>query len=71
MIATSVNTGKDHAAQFYREMTTKVSRAVKRQCKLCGNDPAKPSCRESKYLRTLLKLILLRACGGYVVESLP
>ena len=46
MIATSVNTGKDRAGQFYREMTTKGSRVVKRQHKLRGNDPVKPSCRE-------------------------
>ena len=46
MIATSVNTGEDRAGQFYREMTIKGSRVVKRQRKLRGNDPAKPSCRE-------------------------
>ena len=46
MIATSVNTGKDRAGQFYRKMTTKGSRVVHRQRKLCRNDPAKPSCRE-------------------------
>ena len=46
MIATSVNTGKDRAGQFYLEMATKGSRVVKRQRKLRGNNPAKPSCRE-------------------------
>ena len=46
MIAPSVNTGKDRAGQFYRETTTKGSRVVKRQSKLRGNEPAKPSCRE-------------------------
>ena len=64
MIATSVNTGKDRAGQFYREMTTKGSRVVKRQRKL--RSPA-----AVKYLGTLLKLISLQACRGYVVESLP
>ena len=46
MTATSVNTGKDRADQFYREMTTKRSRVVKRQRKQRRNNPAKPSCCE-------------------------
>ena len=46
MIATSFNTGKDRAGQFYREMTMKGSRVVKWQRKLSRNDPVKPICCE-------------------------
>ena len=67
MIATSVNTGEDRAGQFYREMTTKGSRIVKRQHKVCGNDPAKPSCCEVP--QNVAKVNSLQACRGYIVKN--